>query len=208
MMSTVRGLSTAVRYDDSMPNEKRDTGNLDSANRTSVERTAYHEAGHMVVAAALGLTLRAEGLHVDPLGAGLACFSKQPDGSDLSRERIIVAIFAGYIAQERSHPDSIWQLDTDWQEAHTLLGEMSIESTEVTRERLLKRSRQLVNQYWLAVKALASALLARNWVPQVRLESGARWAQSTTTTEKHMTAEEIINLLAHYGITAVCGTTS
>jgi hypothetical protein len=71
-----------------------------------------------------------------------------------------------------------------------------------------ERSKQIVNQYLPAVKALATALLAKDWVPQVRLESGAQWSEETTTTEKHMTCEEVVNLLKQYGIPAVCGPTS
>jgi len=38
-----------------------------------VECAAYHEAGHMVIAAVQQLSLRPEGLCVDPRGEGLAC---------------------------------------------------------------------------------------------------------------------------------------
>ena len=51
-----------------------------------LKRAAHHEAGHMVIAAAQGLRLQSEGLMVDLHGDGRACYCKQPDGSDLSRE--------------------------------------------------------------------------------------------------------------------------
>lgn len=56
-----------------------------------LERAAHHESGHIVVAARLGLRLRPEGLNVDPAGEGLACCHKNPDNSDISKERVIVA---------------------------------------------------------------------------------------------------------------------
>src|ERR1700687_30489 len=47
-----------------------------------VESTAYHEAGHIVVAAVQGLRLRRRGLRIDRLGAGLASYcDKKADGS-------------------------------------------------------------------------------------------------------------------------------
>ena len=158
----------------------------------------------MVAATALGLKLRPEGILVDPRGAGLACYWKQTDGSDLSRERVILTIFAGFIAQNRFDSDSVWSCDTDWKEANDLLAEMSIENIAVTRDKLLARSKELVKQHWPAIKALATALLAKDWVPQVPLGSGARWSHETSTTERRMGCEEVITLLRRHGIPAGC----
>jgi hypothetical protein len=185
-----------------VPLEERHPGIPEDVDVKAVERTAHHEAGHMVVAAALGLKLRPQGLRVDPRGWGLACYCKQPDGSDLTRERIIVATFAGFIAQKRFYPDSIWCRDTDWSEAHALLHERANKS--VTRDDLLSRSERLVRQHWPAIEALAAAVLAKDWVTQERFESGARWSHEATTTEKRMACEEVVDLLGEYGISAVC----
>ena len=65
-----------------------------------MRRAAHHEAGHLVIAAVKELRLRPEGLSVDPLGEGLACYHKEPNGSDISRERIVVATFAGFYAEK------------------------------------------------------------------------------------------------------------
>jgi hypothetical protein len=64
-----------------------------------LERGAYHESGQIVVAAKLGLRLRREGLNVDPAGDGLACYHKDSDDSDISKERVIIASFAGFRAE-------------------------------------------------------------------------------------------------------------
>jgi hypothetical protein len=64
-------------------------------------RTADHEAGHLVAAAAQGLNLRSEGLAVNARGEGLACFCKEPGDSDERRERVIVATFSGYNSETR-----------------------------------------------------------------------------------------------------------
>ena len=59
-----------------------------------ITRTAHHEAGHLVAAAALGLKLRSEGLAVDSRGEGLL-YCKQAGDSDERRESVIVATFLG-----------------------------------------------------------------------------------------------------------------
>jgi hypothetical protein len=66
-----------------------------------LECAAHHEAGHIVVAVAQGLKLRPEGIVLDSCGEGLACYCRKPDGSDILRERIIVATFAGFYAEMR-----------------------------------------------------------------------------------------------------------
>jgi hypothetical protein len=68
---------------------------------TRLTIAAHHEAGHIVIAAAMELRLRPEGIMVDKGAWGLACFYKEPDESDESKESIIVATVAGYLAQKR-----------------------------------------------------------------------------------------------------------
>ena len=62
---------------------------------------AYHEAGHIVIAAVRGLALRPYGLMVLPDGDGLCVYCTQPEESDHSRESVIVSSFAGYWASKR-----------------------------------------------------------------------------------------------------------
>jgi hypothetical protein len=56
-----------------------------------------------------------------------------------------------------------------------------------------KRSKVLVGQHWAAIKALATALWARDWLPQVPVAK---------CREKHIEGEEVVNLLRQYGISA------
>jgi hypothetical protein len=90
---------------------------------------AHHEAGHIVIASALCLPLRPEGISLDPQGHGLACYCKHPDGTDVSRERVILSTFAGCFAQDRfSQENALPTLDylariggLDWWEARGTL---------------------------------------------------------------------------------------
>jgi hypothetical protein len=136
----------------------------------NVESGARHESGDIVIAAAQGLTLRAEGLMVDPLGWGLACYYKNRDESDQSREQIIVATLAGFAVEkrfreERAYParDSMdVTLNRDNVEARTLLTRLA-GSYASHKASLNNRLQDLIDEHWPVIEALAAALLAKDW---------------------------------------------
>jgi hypothetical protein len=61
-----------------------------------------------------------------------------------------------------------------------------------------------VHQHWDVVKALATALLAKDCEPLKPLKSGCKW--SNEATAKYVTADEVVSLLERHGIPATCGT--
>jgi hypothetical protein len=74
-----------------------------------VESAAYHEAGHITAAVVQQMPLRSHGIHVDPKANGIAYYWHREPGDlansdrDLEeRERTIVALYAGRIAQSFS----------------------------------------------------------------------------------------------------------
>ena len=173
--------------------------------------TAGHEGSHVVIAAAEGLRLRPEGIMVDPYGHGLACFCKEPDGSDLSRERIIVATLVGFRAEkrfreERSYPardelDVIWNADS--RETRKLLSELP--GDYYSNERKLEnRLEDLIEKHWPLIEALATALLAKDWEELKPLKSGGTWSHESASTAKYLVGEEVVSILRRYGIHAVC----
>ena len=178
-----------------------------------LECAAIHEAGHLVVAAVQGLRLRPEGLGIDPSAAGLACYCKDPGESDLSRERVIVATYAGFKAEERFRQDRRYPFPKqegivirgDWVEALEVIGKLSYFSNDraptIQRE-LEDRSEQFVAQNWAAIQALAAAVLTKDWVPLIPLKSGGEWAKKDTA--KYVAGDEIVKILAQFGIVAVC----
>lgn len=181
-----------------------------------IECAARHEPGHIVVAAAQGLRLMLEGLILDSFGEGLACYCKQPDGSDDSRKRVIVATFAGFFAERRFREDNGYALtdpeywfcySCDGREANQLLSEISLENllntnVPATRAKLQSQSKQLVEQHSVAIEALARALLAKDWQDWKPLKSGAKFSRATTA--KYLAGEEVVSILKRYGISAVC----
>ena len=178
-----------------------------------LRRTAHHEGGHIVVAAQQGLNLRSEGVCVDPIGEGLACYWKDPEDNDSSRSSVIVSTFAGFNAEEEfcqlhSIPiltgiPLIWS--PDWNEARRIVTRLSILSpnTALTVEQSLQNhSRALVKQYWPAIQAVASRLLSKEWEPIRALKSESIWSRQTTA--KYLSGEELVSLLALFDIPAIC----
>jgi hypothetical protein len=178
-----------------------------------LKEVAHHEAGHVVIAALLGLRLRSEGLMIDTIGEGLGCYCKEPGGSDVLRERVIVATFAGCFAQnrfckEQSRPPLEYftiTFSTDWVEARGIVTKVSNDhlggrSIVAFQECLERQSEQLVAENWLAIDAVASALLARDWEPVKPLRSGNRWSKQAMA--KYIAGDEAVSILEQCGIAA------
>jgi hypothetical protein len=180
-----------------------------------VTAVAHHEAGHLVIAAAMELPLRAEGLSIDPVGKGLACYCKQPDGTDASRKRVVVATFAGWYAQKRfceqrsiAFEQGPYLASTcDWWEARDVLCAMSKEYLSerdyfVAHELLARRSEALVEKHWFVIETLANALLGKTWEPLKPLKGGGQWSEQATA--KYVVGEEVVSILTGCGIQPHC----
>jgi len=178
-----------------------------------LERAAYHESGHIAVAARLGLRLRPEGLNVDPAGEGLACYHKDPEDSDISKERVIIASFAGFkaeisLCEKRGYagPDPLGVINSpDWHEARVVEGTLSNaylanEGVPVVHTRLEKRSEDVVAENWAAIEMLATSLLAEPWVKREELPSRSEWSKESVV--KHLSGDKIFAMLEQVGIHA------
>jgi hypothetical protein len=178
-------------------------------------RAAHHESGHIVIAAKLGLKLRPEGLSVDPAGNGLACYHKDPEDSDSSRECVALASFAGFkaeirLCEQRSYtvPDAVGVLHSpDWCEARKTISKLSdsflvSDGLGKVQHRLETRTAELVSENWSVIVALAMELLASPWEPLEPLKSGAVWSQEKTA--KHLSGAEAVKTLGQCGIVAIC----
>jgi len=174
---------------------------------------AYHEAGHVVVAAALGLRLRSEGIMVGQDGMGLACYWKEPDGTDPSVECNILASFAGFCAEKRLRSMRGFQtlnyfgviFSTDWKEARALQPKFSSsyfgkKNIQTIHDELEARAEQLIVQYWHAIEVLAEALLNRDWEPKKIFQSGTQWSEAEEA--KYVPGAEIVRILQSAGIPA------
>jgi hypothetical protein len=161
------------------------------------------------------LPLRPEGLSIDPVGEGLACYCKRPDETDVSGERVIVSTFAGWYAQKRfcdqqamDFAQGPYVISTrDWWEARDVLCAMSKayfsqRDYSAAHEFLERRSEALVVENWRVIEILANALLSKEWEPLKPLPSGGQW--SAQATAKYVVGEEVVSILGECGILARC----
>jgi len=180
-----------------------------------VKEAAHHEAGHLVAATVLGLSLRPEGLSIDSIGNGFAYYWKNPDETDISRERVILSTFAGWYAQKRfCELESVnlpeWPcfiFSPDSREARTVLCKLSDEylsgrSIPAVQEELERMTASLVEKYWDSIEILADALLKKEWEALKPLKSEGHWSDQATA--KYVPGDEVALILQGCGIRARC----
>lgn len=179
------------------------------------ESVAYHEAGHVVVAAARGLPLSRHGMHLDSDGRGMAYYkfrkTKRFYGgpSKISRDDTLVATFAGLIAQQKFYPEcSVLGADDDNNFIDEHFQEMDAEdsfpslscASLMAQTELRQESEKLVERHWAAIIALATALLAEPDTPRYSNEPDPNWSRSQF--EKMLSGERIIAILEGFDIRA------
>lgn len=185
-----------------------------------ITSTAYHEAGHTVVAAAQEMPIRNFGVRMDSLGCGKAFYWRRvPDGSrnnvgpEVERERTIISTSAGYIAQKRFYGDSLpedvhkyieFSAQSDTALIIELLQEMYSENNAAwfqARKGLYEQSVQLVDWHWKAIDTLAKVLLSRNWERRQRqADADGKW--SVDDKERWLHGIEVVEVLKPFGINA------
>ena len=169
---------------------------------------AYHEAGHAVVAALEGLSVCEAGMHVDSKGDGVAfTFRRNPGDpnngpADIDqRERSIMMVYAGKIAQEKFASTSAL-LSGDDAVAEALLNEMysppKSEAWNAAQQRLWGGSYLLVSEHWKIIQTLAETLWSKPTVP--RTSRRPLRFDSQDSTEKWIDGHEIKAVLGTFQI--------
>ena len=177
---------------------------------------AYHEAGHIAVAAAQGMPLSIYGVHVDRDGKGISyydCRKPEPVRRQLDRkgEHTVISLFAGLIAQQKfctNCPATAASSDNDWVER--LLPQMYLEGASVeemktsetrlneARKRLREEASRLVEKHWNAIDTLAKALWAKPFTPRLPDEPEKCW--SPHSEERTINGAGIVAILKEFGI--------
>ena len=153
--------------------------------KSQIEATAYHEAGHAVIAYLLGYkpqsativpTVDAAGplIHANPLYG----FQLDIDGSDEARlhvESAITICFAGPIAQKRYSPRSWRRVHGQWD--HDAIAELGLRvcgSDEQAAAFIRWReivTLDLVKANWLRIQQVAGQLLERERLSHADLDA-------------------------------------
>lgn len=175
-----------------------------------VESAAYHEAAHEVTSVVLQIPIRELGVHIDSQGNGVALTFRRRAGDlkkeakdNHQREQSIILLTAGYIGQVRFFDDAPTEGAADDQKhIHDLLNEMyEPESDEWidAKSKLRDKAKNIVNEQWPAVEALAKALWDKPWTSRVALpEKEMGWSKDSR--EKWLDASEVESILKSFGL--------
>ena len=135
----------------------------------SLEATAYHEAGHAVVALALGRQVHSVSILPNRDHLGICEFKKgsfRPSEDWIEREMLIA--LGGVAAEARHTGEHAWDAARrDWQYVHSLAIERAGERrAERMIQRLLSKAEHLLSrdEHWRAVELIAADLLARSTI--------------------------------------------
>jgi len=174
---------------------------------------AQHEAGHIVTAAALGLSLRPEGIMLDSDAQGLACYALAPEESDESREVVILSTYAGYLSQKQFCDDNGYQCpqvddmsvicSQDFQYARRIEGKLSLRYLgergmgQVGMD-LRSKATGITAELRPIIDKVAAALLAKEPEPTRKLMSGNDWSPASAV--RHLTGIQVGEILKAHGI--------
>lgn len=134
-------------------------------------RTAYHEAGHFIVAHALGMkprrvtiARRGESLGRVHCAPGYATDGSSAEGDDERMEHDAIYSLAGYLAEKRfSESADVEMARHDLEHAGELAERLSGSAAEVERRynALMARAAEAVEKNWPQIEKVAGALLER-----------------------------------------------
>jgi hypothetical protein len=171
---------------------------------------AYHEAGHTVVAAALGLRLSRHGIHLCSDGNAISYyeyrkprrFSSAP--SELKREDTIICSYAGLIAQRKFHPRCSGCGATDDENtADLLLVELAEEDpnplgflTSTLQIELWKKAEELVDLHWPAIEAVGRELWENKPVDADLDDPAPGWSECGS--QRRISGVRIIEILRSF----------
>jgi len=157
----------------------------------SLDETAYHEAGHITMAAAVGLDLQHKGIivyEVQNVGDGWAFYWED----NQQWKDILTALRAGQLAQLKKFPGSYFLgAQTDVQKVSYLVAEHFPGVIHGNmEEEIKKKANDLLNVHWSAVEDVARAVINAGWLPVAPGE------HEQATRKKHLDGNAIAAILA------------
>jgi hypothetical protein len=156
------------------------------------ESVAYHEAGHIVVAAIQGMRISRHGVRVDNAGLGISYYeTRKPKRIStapcaVTREQTIIAAKAGLMAQQMFHSDcSIEGAVDDNDRIDELLAEIRTEEEfpplEIEYTTALidthREAQRLVKLHWPAIELLGRSLWSRDETPFAHDQPNPEWTK-------------------------------
>jgi hypothetical protein len=164
----------------------------------TLEETAYHEAGHIAVATALGLDLRPKGITIweaaKDVMDGLAGYWE--DETDWDKN--LQAVLAGQIAQRRKFPQSdITGAKPDIDSFFKIVREHFAGSVASNIwESVSKKANARLAANWSAVVEIAETLIADEWISVGENE------HPLAKRKKRLSGEALVAILSSHNIPA------
>lgn len=164
----------------------------------TLDETAYHEAGHIVVATALELDLRPKGITIWEAAPnvmdGLAGYWNH----ETDWEKNLQAVRAGQIAQWTKFPNADTAGAKPDNDYFFGVAKEHFPGTVASNlwERTSKKSNALLQQHWAAVIEIAECLIAAEWVCVPEHE------HPLAKRKKHLDGNQLIGVLVKHRISA------
>jgi ATP-dependent Zn protease len=171
---------------------------IEALKDTQEAATAYHEAGHGVIAYRLGFYVDTLTIVPDSIRATVGHSLSEAEWCDGSMDReAIIVLYAGYSAEKAYYPDADTRASaSDHEKAHQLLRLQP----EGSQQQLRAESDRLVKQNWKHIEAVATVLLENKTLPGDdwsiiidSLDEGSDWRrdflQMRLARERHETGK-------------------
>jgi len=131
-----------------------------------LDETAYHEAGHMTIAARVSLDLQQKGIVIYEVGNVTDGWAFYWEDNQQWKD-ILTALRAGHIAQQKKFPGSYsLGAEIDFKKFSYIVeqhfpGVVHSNMEEETK----KKASDLLNTHWSAVEDVARGVIAADWLP-------------------------------------------
>lgn len=163
----------------------------------TLDETAYHEAGHITIAARVGLDLQHKGIviyEIENVADGWAFYWED----NQQWTNILIALRAGQLAQLKKFPSSYFQgAQTDVQKFSYIVEHHfpGLLNSNVWEE-ITEKTSDMLNVHWSAVEDVACAVINADWLPVAPGE------HERATRKKHLDGNAIAAILASHNIQA------
>jgi hypothetical protein len=163
----------------------------------TVEETAYHEAGHIVIAGAVGLDLKQKGIvvyEVEDVADGWAFYWE--DNQQWSD--ILLALRAGQLAQLRQFPNSEFRGgQQDVKNFSQIVAQhFPPNSGGDMWQDISAKTQRMLDTHWVAVQSVVDALMNADWIPVAVTE------HPDAKRKKHLDGNTLVRILARHDISA------
>jgi hypothetical protein len=172
------------------------------------ESVAYHEAGHIVVAAVQGIRISRHGVRVDDSGLGISYYeTRRPKRIStvpcvVTREQTIIAAKAGLMAQQKFYPDC--SIEGAWDDDVTiyeLLEEIRSEEESFLEIEYMRaqtgtheEAQRLVELRWPAIELLGRSLWSQDETPFTHDQPNPGWTKKAK--ERRLSGQRIAEILS------------